>query len=85
MSENCIVAVVVVLNVIDAAFLFCQDSAILPAVMELEESELSKELKEKAKASVEHFLQVKKRENWNLTRLVFMLYCSFSRNWSLIM
>lgn len=31
--------------------------------MELEDSEMSKELKEKARASVEHFLQVKKREN----------------------
>lgn len=57
-AENCCQKTVLLL------LLFCKDSAILPAVMELEESEMSKELKENARASLEHFLQVKKRENY---------------------
>ncbi|XP_075902629.1 uncharacterized protein LOC142901815 [Nelusetta ayraudi] len=57
-----------------------QDSAILPVVMELEDSEMSKELKEKARASVEHFLQELVSDNViGHTQPVFQFLCPLDK------
>lgn len=49
--------------------------------MEVEESEMTKELKEKARVSVEHFLQVGKRNKQNLPGLTLKtqkhIFCKF--------
>lgn len=61
-KQSDVSVVVFLLSFNDGSFVFGQDSAILPAVMELEESEMSRELREKARVSVERFLQVGKRK-----------------------
>lgn len=50
--------------------IFCivQDLSSLPAILELEDSELNDEVKEKVRASVQCFLQVK------YTKLIFIFY-----------